>query len=160
MDRFIPVKISGKKVIPFEALPFSRFYRNDRNFLYHLFALPVPGFKLRESEKFTGILKMVQLNPVPVFGVKKNTRTIWRKFHRNFRTNGKRSTTLHVHHAFLYIPLPPLHDYDGKMPNFKFYGGRKPTSTKFSFSFWIWIWFLGIRLKKSSLALDKVNELV
>ena len=25
----------------------------------------------KESEKFTGILKMVQLNPVPVFGTKK-----------------------------------------------------------------------------------------
>ena len=29
-------------------------------------------------------------------------------------------TTLHVHHAFLYISLPPLHDYDRKMPNFTF----------------------------------------
>ena len=49
-------KFSGKKVIPFEVLPFSGFYRNDRNFLYHLFGLPVPGFMSRESEKFTGIL--------------------------------------------------------------------------------------------------------
>ena len=49
-------KFSGKKVIPFEVLPFSRSYRNDRNFLYHLFGLPVPGFMSRESEKFTGIL--------------------------------------------------------------------------------------------------------
>ena len=45
-------KFSGKKnVIPFEVLPFSRFYRNDRNFLYHLLGLPVPSFKSRESEK-------------------------------------------------------------------------------------------------------------
>jgi len=51
-----PWKFSGKKVIPFEVLPFSRFYRNDLNFLYHLFALPVSGFNSRESEKFTGIL--------------------------------------------------------------------------------------------------------
>ena len=29
-------------------------------------------------------------------------------------------TTLHVHHAFLYISLPSLHDYDVKMPNFTF----------------------------------------
>ena len=49
-------KVSGKKVIPFEVLPFPRFYRNDRNFLYHLFGLLVPGFMSRESEKFTGIL--------------------------------------------------------------------------------------------------------
>ena len=25
----------------------------------------------------------------------------------------------------MYIYLPPLHDYDVKMPNCKFYGGRK-----------------------------------
>ena len=65
-------KFSGKKVIPFEVLPFPRCYRNDRNFLYHLFGLPVS----RENEKFTGILSMVQLNPVPVFGAKNNTNTM------------------------------------------------------------------------------------
>ena len=37
--------------------------------------------------------------------------------------------------AFLYISLPLLHDYDGKMPNFTFYGGRKRETAKFSFSF-------------------------
>ena len=37
----------------------------------------------------------------------------------------RKTTTLHVHHAFLYISLPSLHDYDVKMPNCKFYGGRK-----------------------------------
>ena len=46
----------GKKVIPFEALHFSRFYRGDRSFLYHLFGLLVPGFMSRERENFTGIL--------------------------------------------------------------------------------------------------------
>ena len=29
-----------------------------------------------------------------------------------------KTTILHVHHAFLYISLPSLHDYDVKMPNF------------------------------------------
>ena len=33
-----------------------------------------------------------------------------------------KTTTLHVDHAFLYIALPSLHEYDGKMPNFAFYG--------------------------------------
>ena len=70
-----------------------------------------------------------------------------------------KTTTLHVYHAFLYISLPSLHDYDDKMPNFTFYGGRKKATVRFSFSSWTWIWFLGIRLKKSSLAFDKVNEL-
>ena len=36
-----------------------------------MFGFLVPGFMLRESEKFTGILEVVQLNPVPVFGAKK-----------------------------------------------------------------------------------------
>ena len=48
------VKFSGKKVIPFEVLPSFRFYRNNRNFLYHLFGLLMSGFMSRESEKFTG----------------------------------------------------------------------------------------------------------
>ena len=46
----------GKKIIPFDVLPFSRFCRNNRNILYHFFVLPVPGFKSRESHKFTCIL--------------------------------------------------------------------------------------------------------
>ena len=46
-----------------------------------------------------------------------------------------KTTTLHVHHTFLYISFPFLHDYDVKMPNFAFYGGRKQATTKFYFSF-------------------------
>ena len=45
-----------------------------------------------------------------------------------------KTTTLHVHHAFLYIPLPSLHDYDVKIPNCKFYGGRKQETTNLFFS--------------------------
>ena len=39
-----------KKVIPFKVLPFSRFYRNDRNFLYHLYGLLVQA-SCREKAK-------------------------------------------------------------------------------------------------------------
>ena len=46
-----------------------------------------------------------------------------------------KTTTLHVHHAFLYISFLFLHDYDVKMANFAFYGGRKQATTKFYFSF-------------------------
>ena len=46
-----------------------------------------------------------------------------------------KTATLHVHLAFLYISLPSLRDYDGKMPNFTFYEGRKRATAKFSFSF-------------------------
>ena len=46
-----------------------------------------------------------------------------------------RSTiTLHVHHAFLYISSPSVHDYDVKMPNCKFYGGCKQVTTNLFFS--------------------------
>ena len=51
------------------------------------------------------------------------------------KSNRSKTTTLHVHHAFLYISPPPLQDYNVKMPNFTFYGGRKQATTNFSFSF-------------------------
>ena len=50
-----------------------------------------------------------------------------------------KTTTLHVHHAFLYIFLPFLHDYDVNMRNLAFYGGRKQAATKFNFSYCTWI---------------------
>ena len=48
--------------------------------------------------------------------------------------NGK-TTTLHVYHAFLYISLPSLNDYDVKLPNFTFCreGEQKTTSSFFFF---------------------------
>ena len=42
---------------------------------------------------------------------------------------------MHVHHAFLYISLPSLHDYDVKIPDVKFCGGREHKTTTFSFFF-------------------------
>ena len=52
-----------------------------------------------------------------------------------------KTTTSHVHQTFLYISFPFLHDYDVKMPNFAFYGGRRQATTIY-FSFWAWIWSL------------------
>ena len=46
-----------------------------------------------------------------------------------------KTTILHVHHAFLYISLPSLHDYDVKMPNFTMYRGSTQATTKFPLSF-------------------------
>ena len=46
-----------------------------------------------------------------------------------------KTTIVHVHHAFLYISLPTLHDYDVKMPNFTFYRGSTQATTKFLLSF-------------------------
>ena len=45
-----------------------------------------------------------------------------------------KTTTSHVHHAFLFISFLFLNDYDVKMPNFAVYGGRKQATTKFYFS--------------------------
>ena len=45
-----------------------------------------------------------------------------RQRERQKSNKSSKTTTLHVDHAFLYIALPSLHDYDGKMPNFAFYG--------------------------------------
>ena len=45
----------------------------------------------------------------------------------------RKTTTLHVRHAFLYISSLSLHDYDMKMPNCKFYGGRKQATTNLFF---------------------------
>ena len=39
------------------------------------------------------------------------------------------TTTLHVHHAFLYISFPFLHDYHVKMPNFALYREKKKQAT-------------------------------
>ena len=71
-----------------------------------------------------------------------------------------KTTTSQVYHAFLYISFPFLHDYDVKMPNFAFYGGRKQATTKFYFSFWAWIWFLEIQLREGSPIIDKVSAWV
>ena len=78
----------GKKVMPFEVLHFSSFYRNDRNFLYHLFGLLVPGFKSKDSEKLPVFCKwynsILFLFSVPK---KKFRYHVMEIFHRNFRTN-------------------------------------------------------------------------
>ena len=42
-----------------------------------------------------------------------------------------KTTTLHVHNTFLYISSQFLRDYDVKMPNFAFYGGREQATTNF-----------------------------
>ena len=49
---------------------------------------------------------------------------------------------------FLYISLQWLHDYDMKLPNFTFYGGRKHKTTTFLFFFWTSIQSFRIQLEK------------
>ena len=70
-----------------------------------------------------------------------------------------KTTTLHVHHACLYISFLFFHDYDVNMPNFAFYGGRKQATTKLCLSFWAWLWTLEIQLQKGSPTFHKVSGL-
>ena len=47
-----------------------------------------------------------------------------------------KTTSLHAHHAFLYISLPLLRDYDVKMPRFTFFKEDvKQATTNFSLFF-------------------------
>ena len=46
-----------------------------------------------------------------------------------------KTTILHVHHAFLYISLPSLHDYDVKMLNFTIYRRSTQATTRFPLCF-------------------------
>ena len=71
---------SEKKVLHFEVLPFYRFYRHDRNVLYHLSGLLVPGCISRESEKFIVFCKWYNSIPFLFSAPNKNTSTIWPKF--------------------------------------------------------------------------------
>ena len=42
-----------------------------------------------------------------------------------------KTKTVHVHHAFLYVALPSLHNYNVKWPNFKFTWERERQDDKF-----------------------------
>ena len=54
---------------------------------------------------------------------------------KNNRFYKQNNSFARASHFFLDISFPFLHDYDVKMPNFVFYGGRKQAMTKFYFSF-------------------------
>ena len=69
-------KFSGKKEYLSRYYLFPIFTETTEIFCTICLNYLVPGFMLRESEKFTGSLKMVQLNPVLVFVAKKYTSTI------------------------------------------------------------------------------------
>ena len=58
--------------------------------------------------------------------------TTWTATKNGKKTIGLMSTTttLHVHHTFLYISFPFLHDYGVKMSKFAFYGGRKQAKSQ------------------------------
>ena len=70
-----------------------------------------------------------------------------------------KTTTLHVHHAFLYISLPSPHKYGVIIPNFTFCGERKQATTNFSFSSKTWVWSPRNQLQGNSPTFDIFREL-
>lgn len=61
-----------------------------------------------------------------------------------------KTTTLHVHQAFLYISLPSPHDNNVKLLfNVTNYKGRKNSTTNFSFFYWFFMSSLQIQLKQN-----------
>ena len=71
-------KFSGKIVIPFEVL-FPLLPKRPK-FSVPFVWITSARLPVERERKVYGYFVMVQLNPVPVFGAKKNTSTIWRKF--------------------------------------------------------------------------------
>ena len=104
----------------------DRIYLNDAVMMYKCIKKLVPNYLF---EKFT---LRSQIHTNRDFKIQRRGRQ--RKRQKKIGLISK-TTTLHVHHAFLYISFLFLHDYDVKMPNFAFYRGRKQATTKLYFSF-------------------------
>ena len=83
---------------------------------------------------FTDFLTAVTAQPLVGTSVKTRRRRRQREPTKAIGLMSK-TTILYVHHAFLYISLPSLHDDDIKMPNFTIYRGSIQATTKFSLSF-------------------------
>ena len=64
-----------------------------------------------------------------------------------------------MHHAFLYIFLPSLHDYDVKMRSFKFCGGREHKATIVFFFSGTSIRSFKIQLQRKLPTFDELNEM-
>ena len=50
---------------------------------------------------------------------------------KGIRFRFSKTTTFHLHYTFLDIFMPSLQDYNVKMPNFTFCGGREHKKTTF-----------------------------
>ena len=69
-----------------------------------------------------------------------------------------KTTTLHVHHAFLYFSLPSLHDYNVKVPNFTFCRGRERNQRLYFYSLELW-YCLPESNSRNLPTFDELNEL-
>ena len=87
------------------------------------------------------LYSIVLMTPLSYRYLKIRRRRQQRERQKKIRLKSK-TTILHVHHAFLFIYMPSLHDFHVKI--------------LFSFSFWNGFWFLWIQLQESSPTFDKV----
>ena len=115
-----------------------------------------------ESKKRLGCYQQEQVNLPGEYSVFDSSQCIVnnKKIKMRWRRESQisKTTTLHVHHTFLYIPLPSTAQLPVKMPNFMFCEGRKQAMTKF-INFIDLDMLIEIQLQKSSLAFDKVSVL-
>ena len=73
----------------FQGITFFLSYRNNQNFLYHLFGLPVPGFMSRRSEIFSRYFVNGTTQSHSCFRCQKKYQYhLTKNFHQNFCTNG------------------------------------------------------------------------
>ena len=135
-----------KRLLPYLSFPLNNQLngRLIRYFLNHVFddLTKTVGVHKRHSDgrannkchfRFLPVDYPVRLSSGPCVG---NDRELKQRRGRWQREQQKeqsvlinKTTTLHVHHVFLYISLPSLHDYYVKLPNFTFYGGREQRTT-------------------------------
>ena len=105
------------------------------------------------SQRFLGSLLGTHYSAVRELKQRRRGRKRERQKSNRFRL--AKTTTLHVHHACLYISLPSLHDYSEKVPNFTFCPGRgHKTITFFSFPE-LWYSLLEFKYKKNWLTFDE-----
>ena len=103
----------------------------------------------------------VQLRTWPCNNRELKQRRRWRQRgqQKSNRFSLANSSSARASRFFLYISLPSLHDYDVKIPNFMFYGGREHKTTTFFFFSWTSIQFFRIHLQRKLPTFDKLNAI-
>ena len=92
---------------------------------------PVKGPKRAEQSRLMAVKRTEKLSGLLIYQYSYLSDCAFKKSNRLNRQNNNSARD----HAFLCISLPSLHDYDGKIPNFTFYGTCKQATAKFCFSF-------------------------
>ena len=115
-----------------------------------------------ESKKRLGCYQQEQVNLPGEYSVFDSSQCMVNnkkiKMRRGRESQISKTTTLHVHHTFLYISLPSTARLPVKTPNVMYCEGRKQAMTKF-INFIDLDMLIEIQLQKSSLAFDKVSVL-